>query len=115
MLSIFPDLLFLAPLSALAIRMSVACVFALASYTHARNAPSLRWYGISVFEFVAALSLALGYFAQGGALVGILLIIVWYAFPSLRTYSRGTLFLTLVMCLSLLVTGPGAFAFDLPL
>lgn len=116
MLSLFPSLLFLAPLSALVIRAVVACFFALAAYTHTRNAgASPLLYTFAVLECVTALSLALGYWAQAGALLGVLLVVLSFILPRARPYPTNTLILMLVMCLSILVTGPGAFAFDLPL
>ena len=112
----FPELLFLAPLSALLIRASVAAVFAIAAYTHSRNTPSSFTYTFIVLEALAVLSLAAGVYAQVGALLGVLLAGTWLAIGRpLRPYPLSTTLLVLVMCLSILVTGPGAFAFDLPL
>lgn len=115
MLSVFPELLFLAPFSAFVIRVAVACLFALAAYTHARVSPTMLSYVFAALETIAALSLAIGYYAQIGALIGICIAGVWLTIKSARLYSPSTIFLMLVMCLSLLVTGPGALAFDLPL
>ena len=70
MLSMFPGLLFLAPLSALVIRASIAVIFSLGAYTHARSSASAFLYIIALLETLAALSLALGYYAQPGALLG---------------------------------------------
>ena len=115
MLSLFPALLFLAPLSALVIRVAIACLFILSSYTRTRSASSLFLYTFTALEFVAALSLALGYWAQAGAVLGAVIVGVWFVIPSMRAYSKSTTLLMLILCLSILVTGPGAFAFDLPL
>jgi uncharacterized membrane protein YphA (DoxX/SURF4 family) len=129
MLSLFPSLLFLAPLSALAIRVALAILFALAAYTRARNASSIFLYVLAALEFAAALSFALGYRAQAGAVLGAVLVGAWFVvpsyddcsartargLPSLRAYPKSTALLMFILCLSILVTGPGAFAFDLPL
>jgi uncharacterized membrane protein YphA (DoxX/SURF4 family) len=115
MLSVFPELLFLAPFSAFVIRVSIACLFALAAYSHARATPSIFIYILAALEILAALSLAIGYYAQMGALFGILVVGVWFIVRTTRPYSLSTALLMLVMSLSILVTGPGALAFDLPL
>ncbi len=115
MLSLFPELLFLAPLSALVIRAAVAAMFALAAYSHVRGA-TMFIYIIAALEAVATLSLAFGYYAQAGALLAALIAGSWAILgrPA-RPYPLTTTLLLIVMSLSLIVTGPGAFAFDLPL
>ena len=115
MLSLFPELLFLAPLSALLIRASIAVLFALGAYDRFRGSSSAVWYVLAILEALAALSLSLGYWAQAGALLALALIALSLVLPTLRRYPISTLLLLFVMCLSILVTGPGAFAFDLPL
>jgi uncharacterized membrane protein YphA (DoxX/SURF4 family) len=131
MLSIFPELLFLAPFSAFVIRVSVACLFALAAYTHVRpirdaqnissgsngagTSLTTLTYIIAFLEILAAISLAIGYYAQIGALVGVFVVGVWFIIKNVRPYQSSTIFLLFILCLSLLVTGPGALAFDLPL
>ena len=107
MLSIFPELLFLAPLSALVIRATVAAMFALATYAHVRGA-TLFIYIMAALEAIATLSLAFGYYAQAGALLAALLATAWALLgrPA-RPYPLTTTLLLIIMCLSLLVTGPG--------
>lgn len=115
MLSLFPEILFLAPLSALVIRASVATLFALATYTHVRGA-TVFIYSMAALEAIATLSLAFGYYAQAGALLAALIAVVWAILGRpLRPFPLTTTLLLVVMSLSILVTGPGAFAFDLPL
>jgi len=115
MLSMFPGLLFLAPFSALVIRVTLAAFLAVAAYTHARKESSLFLYFMATLEAIAALFLAIGYYAQAGALMGVLVVGTWLILKNIRPYSSGAVFLLFIMCLSVLVTGPGAFAFDLPL
>jgi len=116
MLSMFPELLFLAPLSALVIRASVAALFALSAYMRVRGEASTFIYIMAALETLAALSLAIGYKSQLVAFLGVLLIGVWiFMGRPVRQYPLSTALLAAVMSLSLLVTGPGAFAFDLPL
>ena len=112
----FPELLFLAPLSALIIRASLASIFMLATYIHVRGVKSTFAYIIALLEVVCALSLALGYYAQLGALLGFLIASAWIALGRpIRPYALSTSLLVMVMSLSVLITGPGALAFDLPL
>lgn len=112
----FPELLFLAPLSALVIRASVAALFALSAYMRVRGDATTFIYIMAALEALVALSLALGYRSQVGALLAVLIIGAWiFMGRPVRLYPLSTALLALVMSLSLLVTGPGAFAFDLPL
>ena len=123
MLSVFPSILFLAPLGAVVIRVSVASLFALAAYNRFRfpvhgieGTVSLFAYTIGVFETLSALSLAVGYWAQPGALLAMITLATWFFMgrPT-RAYPLTTVILMFAICVSILVTGPGAFAFDLPL
>ena len=69
----------------------------------------------SATEIAVALGLMVGAWTQAAALFGLLLVALSLAYPKLRAYSFSTMLLALVMLASLVVTGPGAFAFDLPL
>ena len=114
MLSVFPSLLFLAPFSAFFIRVALALVFVHAGKNHiARAENSLRL--LAIAEFLLAAALAAGAWTQIAVLAGAGVILFWLARPDFRPTARGTALLALVMCLSLLVTGSGAIAFDLPL
>lgn len=114
MLSVFPDILFLAPLSAFLIRAALAVVFAYAAWKHFSRAenPSRA---LAAIEILSAISIGAGAKMQIGALAGAFIIIFWLMRASARPVARGTALLALVMCISLLVTGSGAIAFDLPL
>lgn len=114
MLSVFPDLLFLAPLSATLIRIALALVFAYAGWKHFSRAENFSRV-LSVVEFLSAIAIALGTRTQVAALIGAFITVIWLTRTSSRPVALGTTLLALVMCLSLLVTGGGAFAFDLPL
>ncbi|MEK7628486.1 MAG: hypothetical protein AAB421_03650 [Patescibacteria group bacterium] len=113
--TLFPELLYLAPVGAFLIRVSVAVVFALAAYEHVHIKTGSRLYFLSSVETLTALSLAAGFYLQAGAFLGIFLSIIWLARPAIRPYASSTAWLVLAMCTSLLVTGAGAFAFDMPL
>ncbi len=114
MLSLFPELLFLAPFSAFLIRVAVAVVLAMIAQRRIRSGES---YSVSLgaVEAVLALMLLIGLYTQAAALTALVLAIVSLFYPAIRTAPRSTLALMAVMLLTLLLTGPGPFAFDLPL
>lgn len=114
MLSVFPSILFLAPFSALLIRTALALVFAFAGWKHLAREENLTRV-LATLELIAAILLLAGAWTQVGALIGIITVSLWLAFPNTRPISKIAAMLALVMCVSLLITGGGAFAFDLPL
>lgn len=114
MLALFPDILFLAPFSALVIRVSVALILAIAAWRHV-SAHETTVRGLAVLEVAAAAVLIAGAWAQAAALAALFILVFWLAVPRLSVFPRSTILLAIVMSLSLLVTGAGAFAFDLPL
>ena len=78
----------------------------------------LLWWAITL-EFIAGILLTLGLFTQIGALIALIYTI---DFLVLYTYikhplgpSRQLLLLLFCAALSLFITGPGIFAFDLPI
>lgn len=111
MLSLLPEMMFLAPFSAFLIRIALASTLTYAAWNHFSGTSN----GLATAEILASVAIIAGAWTQIGAIVGALIICVWLAFPQSRNVSRGTAFLALVLCLSLIVTGPGAIAFDLPL
>ncbi len=114
MLSIFPDILFLAPLAPFVIRIALAVLFVSVGWSRVyQNDLVLR--SFALVEIAVAAALALGAWTQPAALAGALVVLAWIVRPTLRPTPVSTALLALVMCLSLLVTGAGAFAFDLPL
>ena len=115
MFSIFPELLFLAPLGAFFMRAAAAAVFAAAAYNHTRKNSFIPLYMLAALEMATSLSLAMGVGTQVGALGGLLIGIVWLISPRIRPYEVAMSLIMLAVCASILVTGAGAFAFDLPL
>ncbi len=114
MLSLFPEILFLAPLSAFLLRIALACVLGYAAWKHFPHEDSfVRIF--SIIEITIAGALIAGAWTQGVALAALVALAIHFAVPRLRTVSLGTALLSLVISLSLIVTGAGAFAFDLPL
>jgi len=113
MLSIFPDLLFLSPFAALLIRVTAAIAFGYTGRIHITQRGPLLVFGI--FEAAAAMMLLIGLYTQAAALLGIVIFVVHAFKPSFRALPMSAVLLLIVMCLSLLVTGPGPFSFDFPL
>ena len=114
MLSPLPELFFLSPIATTLIRITVATVFALAAWKHFADNET-REKAVSVLEGIVATALAVGFYTQIAAIVGTLVACAWLYAPTLRPLPKSTVLLILVMCITLVVTGAGAFAFDLPL
>jgi len=114
MLSVFPGILFLAPFSYLLIRIALALVLLFAAGKHWPR-PGNMFKGLTVIEIITAISVGAGARTQLGALVGAFIVLLWLARPATRPVSFIATLLSLVLCLSLLITGAGPFAFDLPL
>lgn len=124
----------MAPVAYAILRLGVAFVFFRLAQTHIRNRAAyiemfsgihffpfgtfLLWWAISL-ELAAGILLTLGLFTQIGALIALIYAI---DFLVLSTYikhplgpSRKLLLLLCCAALSLFITGPGIFAFDLPI
>ena len=112
MLSVFPDILFLSPFAMLFMRLAAATVFGYAAWQHIPQASMLARV---VAEVVCAALLLVGLYTQPAALLGIAMFFLYTFIPSLRTVPTSTNLLLLVLCASLLLSGAGALAFDLPL
>jgi uncharacterized membrane protein HdeD (DUF308 family) len=113
MLSLFPEVLFLAPFAALFMRVSVAAVFAYSASRRMQGSGLLLLFG--AIDVAITLVLFVGLSTQLAGLVAALCLITWLVAPSWSPLPRSTVALALVMALSLVITGPGPFAFDLPL
>jgi hypothetical protein len=119
MLSLFPELFFLAPFSAFLIRLALSAVLLLAATYHWSyadgKAPGISTRFLGLFEGAMALLFIVGMYTQGAALAVFAITLLWLFSRPLRPFAKSTLFLVLALCISLLITGAGAFAFDLPL
>jgi uncharacterized membrane protein YphA (DoxX/SURF4 family) len=116
--TLFPELLFLGPFFAPAlIRIALACIFlffAWSWYKEKRSDASSR---IRLVLFtLSGVLLFLGFATQLAALLAFLLAIDAFFFKTDRKplIPKLALILIAVMALSLIVTGAGAFAIDLP-
>lgn len=132
MLSLFPQILFLAPLGITLLRVASGLTFLWLAYFHGAGRHELSgirfpvvgrgawivWMAI-IFEVAIGVALIVGIYTQLAALLGAVAAIkflIWRArYPQFFILTRDTSALLLVICLCLLVSGAGAFAFDLPL
>lgn len=132
MINTFPDLLTFSFFAPTIIRMAAGLVFlyvAFAQWKRVEEIAHMRfplvgagaWIGwISIF-FHAGIGamIVCGFYTQIAALVGIagliksFFLLTWY--PRLIPMNRISLLLLVAICLSLLFSGAGAFAYDLPL
>jgi len=132
MLNPFPDLLTYSFFAPTLLRFATASVFlymAYVVYTHRAQAAQTplpivgaQWWvpGFTIVVYAAiGLALLFGYYTQWAAIFGAIAAwkeIFWgKRLQALFPFSRGMAFLLLAVCLSLLLTGAGAFAYDLPL
>ncbi len=132
MLNTFPDLLSLGFFAPTLLRVAVALAFLFGAYIQYQRINELsqirfpiigwgaRWIWLSIIAHAAiGLMLLFGYYTQIAAILGALGSIkgLVYAkkYPRVFALCRLDYLFVLVICLSLLVSGAGAFAFDLPL
>lgn len=132
MLNPFPQLLFLQQFAPTGLRIAAALVLLYLAYYHYKRRGTLgherfivvgagAWipWLAALIELAAGVGLFVGYLTQWAAIVGALLALknfVWTRrYPDFFPLSRWTSFLLLIICLSLLVTGAGLFAFDVPM
>jgi uncharacterized membrane protein YphA (DoxX/SURF4 family) len=133
MLSLFPQILFLAPAGTTLLRVAAALCFAYIAWDLIQ-----RHYEISNTELpiighpqswviqlasfmvgAVAMLLLIGAWTQVAALAGAIIAfkhLVFYSrYRGILTFAKSTYFLLLCICIMLVVTGAGAFAFDFPL
>jgi hypothetical protein len=133
MLSLFPSLLQYTYFMPTLFRLTVAAVFVYLVIYHFKHkkvfASELKmvshevasWFvGIAILvEMVVAAGFFLGFGTQLVAILGILgfakMALFKNKFPTYAPLSRLSYVLLIVICFSILVTGAGVFAFDLPL
>lgn len=117
MLSIFPDLLAYGLLAPFIIRIALGAYFIYDAFTTGKNAHKKKDYSIPTWAHlktggIGGILVFTGFLTQIGALLLILrLANDIYRYPHTRTFSL----LLLAMALSLLFSGAGFLAFDMPL
>lgn len=132
MLSFFPQILFLAPLGITFLRIGAAIAFAVIAYRIIQSEEHIEdtsfpligkpasWmvWLTAIINAVIAISLFMGYATQIMALVGALSatkhLVFYKKYRAILPLSSGTYSFLILICFVLVVTGAGAFAFDLP-
>lgn len=133
MLTIFPSLLVLKFYAPTILRVCAALYFVYIGRTLIRERKKIEEFPLplvghatdwmiwlsGLVTLAVAAGLLLGYYTQPAAIVGMLICIKHAAAPrrfdAMLPLPRSTYAVLFVICLSLLLTGAGAFAFDLPL
>jgi uncharacterized membrane protein YphA (DoxX/SURF4 family) len=120
MLSIFPSLLAYQQLSPFIIRLVLGAIFVYWAYRGFKHhAGSTRDKTVSIIEIILGILIIIGLWTQMAALVAVIdLIIRLIGRMQKRAFLTDGVnyyLILLVLSLSLLVTGAGAFAFDLSL
>ena len=130
MLNPFPELLVYSFFAPTLLRVAVALAFLYIAYMQylrrtqisALHFPivgqNFAWFAIA-FHTIVGVALLVGYYTQVAAIVAIAgLVKGWWLnkrYPSVVIVPTSTILLLLVICLSLLLSGAGALAFDVPL
>lgn len=134
MLNPFPELLVFSFFAPTILRLAAAGVFLYVVYMQYQERESfskipfpyignrfgtqIMWLTFAV-ELVIAAMLIAGYYTQIAALLGIITVAKYLYYgrrwPTFAPLSRGTCALLLVILATLLLSGAGAFAYDLPL
>ena len=120
MISVFPSLLVFQLLAPFILRITLASVILFWSVQEFKKKnPDIKQRVITLIKTLCGLSILLGLWTQVGALIAV----VYFATKLYSKFKRKELFsdginyyfILFVIALSLLFTGPGVFAFDLPL
>ncbi|MBI5003820.1 hypothetical protein HZC00_01870 [Candidatus Kaiserbacteria bacterium] len=132
--SVFPGLLYLSPFATALIRVAAGYAFLYMANSIARDRHKIAelrdvpmigrmplwlvWISVFATGLIGAL-LAVGLYTQVAAIFGALLAVKHYVgihrYTAIIPLSRGTYTLLFVICISLIISGAGTFAFDLPL
>lgn len=119
MLSLFPSLFTYELVAPLLLRLTLGAILIFWSYGKLKERRSVRANTISIIEGIAGILLVIGLFTQLAALAAAIILIVYlfkkFKAKSLFTDGVNYYFVLLIISLSVLVLGPGIFAFDLPL
>ncbi len=119
MLSIFPSLLVFQIFSPLLLRLTLGIIFTYWAYKRFRSHDEKNDIALGVLELVIGIMFILGLYTQVAALISLIIFLVYiiYKIKNHQFLTDGVNYylILLIISLSLLLTGPGIWAFDLPL
>lgn len=133
MLSLFPQILWLAPFSLTILRLGAGIAFVYAGYfmiVRRKDFTKIRlpvihhpalWmlWASGIITIVDGFCILIGYGTQLAAIVGLIIAIKHMSlskqYDSLRPLARSTYALLVLICLALLISGAGPYGLDLPL
>ena len=119
MLSIFPSLLALEGFAPLLLRLTVGAVFALWAYGKLKKRTDSQDVAYGVFEALIGLCLIIGFYTQLAALASAIILGVRLCLKvqqkAFLTDGVNYYLILFIISITLLFTGPGFLAFDLPL
>jgi len=119
MLNVFPDLLAFGLFAPLILRAAVGFVFVRFGLSKILNYSTTNKRVLGIIEIIIGGSLIAGFYTQISALAAAIILIgaitIKRKNPKQIKSSLGFLLLLFVVSISLLVSGAGLFAFDLPL
>lgn len=119
MLSIFPSLFALEGFAPLLLRLTIGAVFALWAYGKLKKRTDAQNTGLGIVEALVAISLIIGLLTQLSALVAAIILGVRLVQKiqkkAFLTDGVNYYLILFIISITLLLTGPGFFAFDLPL
>lgn len=119
MLNVFPDLLAFGLFAPLILRAAVGFVFVRFGLSKISNYSAANKRILGIIEVIIGGSLIAGFYTQISALAAAIILVgalkIKHKNPEQIKSSFGFLLLLFVISISLLVSGAGLFAFDLPL
>lgn len=119
MLSIFPDALAFQGFAPLLLRITLAAVMLYWGYNKVKSKKSTQETVFGALELVTGICLFVGFLTQIAALITVFILggRLWKKIEQKAFLTDGVNYylILLVIALSLIVTGAGFFAFDLPL
>ncbi len=134
MLNPFPELLVYGFFAPTILRIAAAFIFLYVAYMQAQHREIMAkipfpvvgnslgmgvvWFAVAV-ELALSAALVIGYSTQAAAIIGMIAAAKYFFFgrrwPTFAPISRGTAILLFVILASLLLSGAGGLAYDLPL
>lgn len=119
MLSLFPTLLSYQLLAPFLLRVTLGVVFIVWSYSHLKSREHSKKVALGIVDALVGLFLVIGLWMQVVALIAAILLAAGLVMKAMKkslfTSGVNYYFILLIISLSLLFLGAGAFAFDLPL